>query len=104
MLLSQSPASVDMTNNVAAPPDRLHLKCVATTTTTTTKGFNVSISGADDIGASCEKWRPQRNYFRSAEWYAKGRWWEFSLTWSRTPDGTSIITNSADSQIRTFVL
>ena len=27
-----------------------------------------------------------------------------SLTFSRTPDGTSIITNSADNQVRTFIV
>ena len=27
-----------------------------------------------------------------------------SLTFSRTPDGTSIVTNSADNQVRTFIV
>lgn len=53
--------------------------------------------------------RIDSNYFKSAEWSVLGQEIEYpGRPWTdndhRTPDGTTVITDSADNHIRTFVL
>lgn len=77
------------------------LRCVAATA----EGTDLSVCELDELGTQYEK-QEDGNYYRSAEWYLKseGEYWTTFLTWSRTPDGTCIITNSADNQVRTFIV